>query len=518
MQQLFPNRSTVKVRALFLGGRLELKGLESSRVLAALPLMISAGEQGYAELFRYGAVVLFNVSPVEEMSILHHLRPLLRDPFETPDTEVTEITVDPDKDERVDNNIIIVKDTSPERLQVVADIFAKSVVLDHYEQRVAGAFDRIEPLADHLQRHGRTEYRDTELLRHIGGTLLIQHTTVGRVEVGEKPEILWERPDLERLYVRLEDEYELRERHVALERKLDLLSRTAETLLNLMQHKRSLRVEWYIVILIMAEIALSLIDKFLLRCSLRLRRVSGVALGRHDEIVGVQSFDLVRVEHDGAIAPAEGDVGMMTFRLGKGPDPVHVGEGFGEILEFVGALYAAGVRQQLPLRHFAQQAFRFDARKRCDAAAAGYAVLLGERHSKLLIERAVRPEPVAGIFSLHLKHSVPDGAVPTDRGRRCHHSVPGGRHDSALRSSLPHPPAASHHLRHPDQHASARKRRRPGHCRHDRDTPSDGAHRIRRRQHRIRQSAHDGGRCAAAAGSGRRQMDNRPHHRQRYSR
>src|SRR3569623_1614628 len=155
--------------------------------------------------------------------------------------------------------------TLPVRLQVEADIFAKSVVLEHYEQRVAGAFDRIEPLADHLQRNGRTEYRDTELLRHIGRTLLIQHTTAGRGEVGEKPEILWERPDRERLYVRLDDEYELRERHVALERKLDLISRTAETLLNLMQHKRSLRAEWYIVFLIMAEIALSLIDKFLLR-------------------------------------------------------------------------------------------------------------------------------------------------------------------------------------------------------------------------------------------------------------
>jgi len=264
-KELFPNKSTVRVRALLLGGRLELKGLESGRVLPALPLMISAGEHGYAVLFRYGAVVLFNVAPVEEMSFLNHLRPLLRDPFDTPDTELTEITIDPSKDERVENNVISVKDTSPERLQVVADIFAKSVVLDHYEQRVGGVFDRIEPLADHLQRRGRTDYRDTELLRHIGGTLLIQHTTVGRVEVGEKPEILWERPDLERLYVRLEDEYELRERHLALERKLDLISRTAETLLNLMQHKRSLRVEWYIVILIMAEILLGLIDKFVLR-------------------------------------------------------------------------------------------------------------------------------------------------------------------------------------------------------------------------------------------------------------
>lgn len=263
--ELFPTNTTVKVRALLLGGRLELKGLESGRVLPALPLMISAGEQGFAVLFRYGAVVLFNVAPVEEMSFLHHLQPLLRDPFESPDTEVTEITIDPDKEERVENNVISVKDAAPERLQVVADIFAKSVVLDHYEQRIAGAFDRIEPLADQLQRKGRTDFRDTELLRHIGGTLLIQHTTVGRVEVGEKPEILWERPDLERLYVRLEDEYELHERHVALERKLDLISRTAETLLNLMQHKRSLRVEWYIVILIMAEIFLGLIDKFVLR-------------------------------------------------------------------------------------------------------------------------------------------------------------------------------------------------------------------------------------------------------------
>src|SRR3569833_2192026 len=402
-KELFPNKSTGRVRALLLGGRLELKGLESGRVLPALPLMISAGEHGYAVLFRYGAVVLFNVAPVEEMSFLNHLRPLLRDPFVSFVFVLTEITIDPSKDERVENNVISVKDTSHERLQVVADISAKSVVLDHYEQRVGGVFDRIEPLADHLQRRGRTDYRDTELLRHIGGTLLIQHTTVGRVEVGEKPEILWERPDLERLYVRLEDEYELRERHLALERKLDLISRTAETLLNLMQHKRSLRVEWYIVILIMAEIALSLIDKFLLRCSLRLHRVSSVALGRHDEIVGMQPFDLVSVEHDGAIAPAEGYVGIMTFRLGEGSDPVHVGEGFGEILEFVGALYAAGVRQQLPSRHFAQQAFRFGARKRCDAAAAGYAVLLAERHSKLLIERAVRPGTRGWDFQSTLK-------------------------------------------------------------------------------------------------------------------
>jgi uncharacterized Rmd1/YagE family protein len=261
-EELFPDKRLIKLRALFVGRRLDLRGLETSRLLPGLPLMINAGEQGYAVLFRYGAVVLFNLNPVEEVSFLSHLAPLIRDAFEAPDSDVVEIHIDPGNEERVENNVISIKDTRAERLQVVADILAKSVVLDHYEKRVGDVFDRIEPLADNLQQRGRSAYKDVELLRHIGGTLLIQHTTVGRVEIEEKPEILWEQPELERLYVRLEDEYELRERHLALERKLDLISRTAETLLDLLQHKRSLRVEWYIVILIVIEILLSLYQLF----------------------------------------------------------------------------------------------------------------------------------------------------------------------------------------------------------------------------------------------------------------
>ena len=81
---------------------------------------------------------------------------------------------------------------------------------------------------------------------------------VGRVETGEKPEVLWDHPALERLYVRLADEYELRERDRALDRKLEVISRNVETLLDLVQQSRNLRVEWYIVALIVAELVLSI--------------------------------------------------------------------------------------------------------------------------------------------------------------------------------------------------------------------------------------------------------------------
>ena len=86
---------------------------------------------------------------------------------------------------------------------------------------------------------------------------------VGRAEITEKPEVLWDNPGLEGLFARLEDEFEIRERHVAIERKLNLISVTAHTVLELLGSKHSLRVEWYILLLIVLEILLTLYQLFL---------------------------------------------------------------------------------------------------------------------------------------------------------------------------------------------------------------------------------------------------------------
>ena len=66
----------------------------------------------------------------------------------------------------------------------------------------------------------------------------MQQRVSGRVAVGEKPDVLWDRPDLERLYARLEDEYELRERGETLNRKIAVISDTATTLSDIIDTKR----------------------------------------------------------------------------------------------------------------------------------------------------------------------------------------------------------------------------------------------------------------------------------------
>lgn len=257
---LFTDTDTLKAHALFLGEGINLQALENYNRLANLPLMVTAGEHGCAVLLAYGAVVLFGLEAAEEAAFLTQLSPIVSDSFADPETEAAVLQLNLTRTERVKDGAILLHEFSIERLQIVADILAKSVVLSHYETSLASVFDQIEPFAVSLQRENGSRRQGRELLRQLGTTLLVQHKIVGRVEIIDKPELLWESPELENLYRRLEDEYEIRERHNALERKLQLISRTAETVLEFMQHSSSQRVEWYVVILIVVEVLLSLYD------------------------------------------------------------------------------------------------------------------------------------------------------------------------------------------------------------------------------------------------------------------
>jgi required for meiotic nuclear division protein 1 len=71
---------------------------------------------------------------------------------------------------------------------------------------------------------------------------------------------LW--PDVERLYARLADEYELPERGEAVDRKLALVGDTTRTVLELVQDQRTVRLELYIIGLIAIEILLSVYELF----------------------------------------------------------------------------------------------------------------------------------------------------------------------------------------------------------------------------------------------------------------
>ena len=253
-----PPSTRKKMHALLLGDRIDTSGLERTDVLSTTPLAFRAGQEGVVTVFRYGVVVLFGMSLLEEDEVLRGLRTRIVRPVEPREDETATVEIAANKDEQIlPGGPILLQAVTPEHMIVIADALAKSVVLARDEREVSSVIEVIEPFARQLAENGRTPEGGRAILKHVGNALLVQHRVSGRVAVAEKPDAVWDRPDLERLYARLQDEYELKERAEALSRKLALISETAKVLTDIIATKRSLRLELIIVLLIVFEIIIT---------------------------------------------------------------------------------------------------------------------------------------------------------------------------------------------------------------------------------------------------------------------
>ena len=243
------------VRALLLGARIDTRNLRNF----VEPEKLTLSGIGTAFVFRYGVLVLFAASADDERDLISQLEGHIIEPVESPEIETASIEIRPNTDEQVSaSGHILLREATPARLLLTATVLARSVVLTSDEIRIAEAFDRIEPLVTELQTQGRAGLPIRRVMQHIGDVLAARHRVVGRAQISEKPDLLWDNPELDRLYGRLEAEFELGDRARAIERKLEVIGDAADVLLELVQDKRSLRLELAVILLIAFEVILNL--------------------------------------------------------------------------------------------------------------------------------------------------------------------------------------------------------------------------------------------------------------------
>ena len=245
----------LSVHAVLLGDRLTADRSSNLDIVSSAPFCFRKGD-GYAVIFRYGAVVLVGLAPAEEQAVMtQYAQPGHPAPFEE---ERLELAVVPDQEEGlIADGRLQIKALTPAYVLVLADILAKSIALARYEREIAAVFDTIEPAASTLAVSGRIPSARKALLKLIGSSLLAQHRVSGRIAFAEKPDALWDHPELERFYARLEDEYEIIERGTLLHGKVEVIASAAQTFTDMMDTARSVRLEVLIVILILAELIIA---------------------------------------------------------------------------------------------------------------------------------------------------------------------------------------------------------------------------------------------------------------------
>lgn len=252
----------LKMVATTLSDKIKTKGINLGDRTSHLPLSFRLGENQWIVVFRFGVVVTVGLNEREIQDIFTELSPYMENPHSTQKSEDIVIELDAEMDS-IESGSVSLKELTREHVLIMADILAKSVMLERYEVLMLDIFMETEPFAEALMKGKHGKVRPSDLKKTIGATLMTQQTMVGRVEVVDKPEVLWDHPELEKFYLRLEHEYEIEDRNDALEKKLRLINTTAETQLGLLHNSHALRVEWYIVILIVFEIILTLYEMFL---------------------------------------------------------------------------------------------------------------------------------------------------------------------------------------------------------------------------------------------------------------
>ena len=250
------------IRALHLGESIDIKGLEREDAFSKNPLGFRTPSGGMAVLFKTGSVAFVNMTPIEEYEQVRGLGDRIKAPLEQPDVETAVIDIKPDEDDTISaSGVIQIKVEEPTRLLLIAEALAMSVALAYDERRVASAFERVEPIANNLIKRHLPGSAQPQIYEEIGEALLVQHRLASRADLDDKPDVLWDRPELERFWARLVDEYDLPARARAVSRKLEVIRESADTMTDLIATRTSHRLEWYVIVLICIEIVLGLIDK-----------------------------------------------------------------------------------------------------------------------------------------------------------------------------------------------------------------------------------------------------------------
>lgn len=172
------------------------------------------------------------------------------------------ILIEPDLDFtcKVSNEHIALKEASSLSFIIIALVVSQSVGLEKYEQDLEKYFIQSRQLLDLTQSYAF--FKRSKLIEFAKTLTSIQHSMVSDLFLLDKPNILWDNEEAEKLYNKMASILELKDRFEIVEYKLSSLKEDLSMAVDLFNHKHSEFLEWIIILLIAFEIVMGLIEFF----------------------------------------------------------------------------------------------------------------------------------------------------------------------------------------------------------------------------------------------------------------
>jgi uncharacterized Rmd1/YagE family protein len=246
------------IRGAYFKGQLDTKEFRTRQqhypVLAADPLVLEPVRGSFVVMTKFGSLVFWNCKGELEAEILKAARAL---PGASPGSEKLEDQIEVVigvAENRVTFDEVAVRRLTLDNLKIISLALAQSLALDRVETEVVEALRTFEPVVSQLSRAGLLLLHEKEVLRAVGFVLEVRQEVLANLTLFDKPPETWESEVLDRLDTQLYDFFDLEERLSAINQKMIYFSEMNSTLLNLLNHRKSVRLEWIIIILILIEV------------------------------------------------------------------------------------------------------------------------------------------------------------------------------------------------------------------------------------------------------------------------
>lgn len=215
--------------------------------------------------FDFGALVFVNVAAEERARVIGTIMTrVTTDEPHAPLEEDFVIEVDAGAPPHgvVHFDRVVVPDLSSAFVELITLLLAQSVSIDYYEEDLQEILATLDRQTDQMAAKGRLPGSTRDLMKFVGSAIATKNQIIAALSVLDKPAVTWEAEALDRLYRELRAMLEIDERFKALEYKLRTIQETLELFLDLQQTRRGLYLEATIVLLIVAELTLSLLRAF----------------------------------------------------------------------------------------------------------------------------------------------------------------------------------------------------------------------------------------------------------------
>lgn len=229
---------------------------EARRTPHELSFQAAAG--GSVFMYPSGAVVFYDVGQAGRETELLRLRRALPNLTSASMLEEFSVREVPGAKPDIQNGCLVLDALTFERASIVAMTVGQSAAMEYYERIVDQMFVKTDKIVEKLEKKGTISiFRTRGLHRFIGQAIGTRSEVLSVLHLLDKPDAAWDDPGAERIYQELRSEFDLIDRHEAMEAKLRSVQDALELVTDVARDRRLVLLEASIVLLIVFEIVLS---------------------------------------------------------------------------------------------------------------------------------------------------------------------------------------------------------------------------------------------------------------------